>query len=97
MNFIQNAKNGIILKIYLQPCSSLDQVCGLFGDRLKIKISSPPVDGRANEQIIEFLSTFFEIKKHQLEIMRGLQSRKKDILIIASEEQIRKKLALIHS
>jgi len=57
----------------------------------------PPVDGRANEQIIEFLSTFFEIKKHQLEIMRGLQSRKKDILIIASEEQIRKKLALIHS
>ncbi len=97
MSFIVNHKNGVILKVYIQPGSSLDQICGLFDGRLKIKISSPPVDGEANENIVEFLACFFEIKKSEIEIIRGVQSRKKDILILSSEERIRKKLDFINS
>ncbi len=45
---VLSTENGLILKLYIQPKASRDQIVGLHGDELKVAITAPPVDGQAN-------------------------------------------------
>lgn len=65
------------IKFYIQPNSSENKICGVHGDAIKLKIKSPPVDGKANKEIIEFLSEFLEIPKSKIEILHGSTGRNK--------------------
>lgn len=81
MNWIQKTKDGIIIKIHVVPNSSKTQIVGDHGDRLKIKIKAPPVDGKANEEVIDFLCEKLGIKKNQAELLTGQASKSKNILL----------------
>ena len=60
------------LNIKLIPRSSKNEIIGWQADgRLKIKITAPPVDGKANAALIEFLSKHFRVPKSTIEILRG--------------------------
>lgn len=83
-SWILKSKEGITVKVHIVPNSSKTQIIGEHGDRLKIKIKSPPVDGKANEEILEFLCEKLGIKKHLAEIARGHSSKSKDIFISAT-------------
>lgn len=80
MKWVQKTNGGFILKIHVVPNSSKTQIVGEHGDRLKVKIKAPPVDGKANEEVIEFFSDFFGLKKNQVEITSGETSKSKNIL-----------------
>ena len=67
----------LYLKIYVQPGASKSSVSGEHDGYLKIKISSPPVEGKANEALAEFLSEALNVRKSRIEILEGLKSRKK--------------------
>ena len=71
----------IELYIRLIPQAKKNQVIGLQGEQLKIKLTAPPVDGKANEALIDFLAETLPIKKSRLRITRGLTSRSKVIEI----------------
>ncbi len=81
-------KDGIIVKIHVVPNSSKTQIVGKHGDRLKIKIKAPPVDGKANEEIISFLSDLLKVKKNQIDLISGQTSKSKNILIRAHDADI---------
>jgi uncharacterized protein (TIGR00251 family) len=83
--WIEEYKSKTIIKVYLQPGAHKDEVCGIYGDpaRLKVKIKSLPVDGRANKALINFLADVLSIKKAQISLLRGEISRNKDILVDA--------------
>ncbi|MFP4497382.1 MAG: DUF167 domain-containing protein, partial [Vulcanimicrobiota bacterium] len=66
---------GIKMKIHVVPGSSSDMINGLYGDSLNIKISAPPVEGKANKAIIKFLCRLFNIKKRNVQIISGEKSR----------------------
>ena len=51
----------------------------------KLYLNAPPVDGKANEALIEFLSEHFKVKKREIEIVRGLRSRNKVVIINKDE------------
>ncbi len=51
------------------------------GEMIKIYLTAPPVDGKANKALIEFLAQHFCVKKAQITITKGLQSRNKTIII----------------
>jgi uncharacterized protein len=51
---------------------------------LKVYVKSPPVDGKANKELVEALAKHFKIKKNRIEIVRGETSRKKSVKIIDS-------------
>jgi uncharacterized protein (TIGR00251 family) len=76
-------KDGILIKVHIVPNSSKTQIVGTHGDRLKLKIKAPPVDGKANEEIVSFLSKTLNIKKNQIELMTGQTSKSKNLLIKA--------------
>ncbi|MFH1541991.1 MAG: DUF167 domain-containing protein [bacterium] len=51
-------------------------------DRLKVYLTAPAVDGKANKALIEFLAEYFKVKKRQVAIIRGEKSRDKTIEIL---------------
>ena len=51
------------------------------GDLFKIYLQTPPIDGRANEALIDFLANHFRVKRYQIEITKGLKSRHKTVSI----------------
>lgn len=71
----------LLLFCHLQPGASKTEFSGLHGDRLRIRIKAPPVDGKANAAIIEFLSREFSVAKNQVIIEQGELGRQKTIRI----------------
>lgn len=71
----------LLLRLYLQPKASRDQFIGLHGEELKVTITAPPVDGKANAHLIKFLSKQFNVAKKAIQVEKGLQSRHKLIRI----------------
>lgn len=79
--WIQEKDNAILLKIHVSPRSSKNQVTGLHGDALNVKITAPAVEGKANKALITFLADYFGLKKKQVEIKSGDKSREKVIAL----------------
>ncbi len=74
-----------LIKVYLQPKSSKNEVVGPYRDGIKIKVTPPPAEGKANEALILFLAKEFEISPSCIEIIRGLHSREKILRILSSK------------
>jgi uncharacterized protein (TIGR00251 family) len=75
---------SILLKVYLQPKSSKNEVVGPYRDGIKVKVTAPPVEGRANEALVRFLAKEFGISSSCIEIIKGLHSREKTLRISAT-------------
>jgi uncharacterized protein (TIGR00251 family) len=71
----------ITLKIYLQPKSSKNEVVGPYKDGIKVKVTAPPVEGKANEGLIRFLAKELGIPPSSIEILKGLHARQKILRI----------------
>lgn len=69
--------NGVRLEVKVQPRSSKNQICGEVNGCLKIKLTAPPVDGEANQNLINFLSAYLQVARSQITILRGDTSRHK--------------------
>ena len=71
----------LLLRLYLQPKASRDQFVGQHGEELKIAITAPPVDGKANTHLIKFLSKQFKVAKSAITVEKGSQNRHKLVRI----------------
>lgn len=78
---LQENADGVILSLQFQPRSSRNQIVGLRGDFLKIKLCSPPVDGAANKRCCEYLAKLFAVPKSRVELITGDRARQKRILL----------------
>jgi uncharacterized protein (TIGR00251 family) len=86
---------GVLLHLQIQPKSSRNQVVGEHDGRLKIQITAPPVDGKANKALLAFLAKQLRLAKSNLRLLRGESSRKKTILACGcSLEDVRSRLGL---
>ncbi len=83
---VKTTADGITFKIRVQPKSSRNQIVGLYGDALKIKITAAPVDGAANKMCIRFLAKRLGLSGNRLEIISGRNSRTKHVMIRAARE-----------
>ncbi|WXL25366.1 DUF167 domain-containing protein [Ectopseudomonas mendocina] len=81
MSFYRWDGDDLILDCHLQPKASRDEFAGLHGDRLKIRLTAPPVDGKANAHLLAFLGDVFGVSKSQVNLESGLQSRQKRVRI----------------
>lgn len=70
------------LAVRVIPRSSKNEIVGTMADgSLKVKLTAAPVDGAANEALIELLSEKFDLPKHCITILRGLKSKNKVVEI----------------
>ncbi len=79
--YIQDHKDGITLRVKVTPNSSKNSVTLGTGERLEIKLSSPPKEGKANEQLVKFLGKKVGVAPSSITILRGRSSRDKILLI----------------
>lgn len=81
MAWFSFTEKGLVIQLHIVPNAKKSEIVGIHGAALKIKISSPPVDGKANEEIIRFFSSLFGIPKNHVELLSGATSKSKRILL----------------
>lgn len=79
---VKKDQGDLILRLYIQPKASRDKIVGLHGDEIKIAITAPPVDGKANSHLSKYLSKQFKVAKGQVVIEKGELGRHKQVRII---------------
>ncbi|HSB32437.1 MAG TPA: DUF167 domain-containing protein [Candidatus Sulfobium mesophilum] len=77
----KKTKEGILIEVKVDPRSSRKGVSGIMDNILKVKLTAPPVEGEANEQLIEVISELTGVRKSDIRIVRGLSSRRKVVEI----------------
>lgn len=77
--------SDLLLNVHIQPRAARDEIVGYHGDRLKIRITAPPVDGKANQHLIAFLAQSFKVPKRNVVLISGETGREKRIRIIAPQ------------
>ena len=82
MTWVQAGSEGrVLLKVWLQPRAAKVEVVGVYGDALKIKITAPPVEGKANKQLLKFLAERLQLLTSQINLRSGNTSRHKVVEI----------------
>lgn len=79
--FVREVENGVELQVNVLPRSSRNAVAGLQGNRLKVKITKPPVDGQANDACCRLLADTFNIPFSKVTVVRGHTSRRKTVML----------------
>ena len=71
----------MILELHVQPGASRSEFAGRHGDRIKVRLAAPAVDGKANEALVKFLASYFGVPRRSVRIAAGLRSRRKRVVI----------------
>ena len=71
----------LYLRCHLQPKASRDEIAGLHGDSVKIRITAPPIEGRANNHLVRFLARLFGVTRGDVSILSGELGREKRIRV----------------
>jgi uncharacterized protein (TIGR00251 family) len=70
---------GIRIRIHLQPGASKTETVGRHGDALRVRVATPPIEGRANDALIRYVAARRGVPRRAVEIVAGLASRRKVI------------------
>lgn len=71
--------DALLIDVHVTPRSSRTVIKGVYDGRIKILVNSPPIEGRANDALIEFLAEILDVAKRDLSIIRGGTSRQKTV------------------
>jgi uncharacterized protein len=91
---LNESPTGITFAVKVHPRARKNAVTGEVGDALKVALTAPPVDGKANEACIDFLAKLLKVPRSSVTIASGHSSRNKVIRIAGlSAEEVRRRLA----
>ena len=86
MSWLVATKDGVVLRLHIQPGAKKTEVVGPHGDALKIRLAAPPVDGKANAALVEFLAKKVGAGRTAVELISGETSRAKRLRITDIDE-----------
>jgi len=78
---VRRRDGDLTLALHIQPRAARNEVAGLHGDRIKIRLTAPPADGKANAALIDFLAAEFNVPKKSVDITAGHSDRRKTVVI----------------
>jgi uncharacterized protein (TIGR00251 family) len=92
---VRDTAQGAQFALRVQPRASRNAVVGLMGDAVKLALTAPPVDGKANAAVVEYLAELLRVSKSSVTIVSGETGRNKLIAVRGvTAEQVRKALNL---
>ncbi|MBZ5570787.1 MAG: DUF167 domain-containing protein [Acidobacteriia bacterium] len=92
---IHETPAGVTFAVKVHPRAKKNAITGEIGDALKLALTAPPVDGRANEACIEFFANLLKVPRSSVTIASGETSRRKVIRVAGlSEQELRQRLNL---
>ena len=84
---IREAPDGVVFKILVQPRAAKNQVAGLYGEAVKVRLTAPPVEGKANKACTAFLAKSLGVAKSAVEIVSGRTARAKTVKIACTDAE----------
>lgn len=84
---ITEVRSGVTFPVQVVPRAGKNEIAGIHGDALKVRLTAPPVEGRANEALIAFLAQRLGVRKSQVEIVAGATSRRKMVRVTGLSPQ----------
>jgi uncharacterized protein (TIGR00251 family) len=89
-----NESNGAVtFSVKVVPRASKNQIAGVEGDAIKVRLNAPPVEGKANDTLIAFLADALDVRRAQVEIVTGHTSRRKVVRVRGvSVQKVERKL-----
>ncbi len=94
--FLRSCPDGALIMLRVRPGAPKNEAQGVHNDRLKVRLTSPPVEGRANDCLMEFLSEILGVKKSALSLVAGHKSRDKTVKVTgASVGEVESSLAKV--
>ncbi len=78
---VEKKTNGLLIHVYVQPKSSRNQIAGIHNNALKIRITAPPTDNKANRACIRFLAKQLGVPPSSMELVSGKSSRSKQLFV----------------
>ena len=92
---IHDSPAGATLAIKVHPRAKKNAITGEVGDALKVSLTAPPVEGRANDACIEFFGKVLNVPQSSITIAAGENSRNKVIRVAGlSAEEVRRRLGV---
>jgi uncharacterized protein (TIGR00251 family) len=92
----KNTEDSCTLKVRVQPKASRNQVDGFEDGTLRLRVTAPPTDGKANAGVIALMAKTLDVSKSRLEIVRGHGSRDKVVSIdTLSEQEARRRIEAV--
>jgi uncharacterized protein (TIGR00251 family) len=90
---IRDTPDGATFQVKVQPRARKSAIVGEVGEALKLALTAPPIEGRANQACIEFLAELLNVPRSSVTIAAGQSSRNKVIRVAGlSAEQVRERL-----
>jgi uncharacterized protein (TIGR00251 family) len=78
---VQQQGDAVTFAIKVHPRAKRERISGVLGDALKVELTTPPVEGRANEACIRFFADLFSVRPSSVSIASGASSRNKVIRV----------------
>ena len=78
---VDSKQAAIFLSVHVQPNAKFPGIAGLYGDAVKIRLNTPPVDGKANKALLTFLADCFSVPVRQVSLESGQSCRQKQVKI----------------
>jgi uncharacterized protein (TIGR00251 family) len=95
MEWIRDIDNGVSLRVRATPRASKNEIQGIYADALKIRLTSPPVEGKANAALIRFLSKTLAIPRSSISLSSGETGRQKVFTLYGvTQSHVRERLSL---
>jgi len=85
---VERVGDGITFFVKVQPKASKNEVVGIEGEYLKIKVTAPPFKGKANKECVKLISKWLRVRPSQVEIEKGETSRLKKIKIKGDPQKL---------
>lgn len=76
---IEAVPGGVRIHFHVQPGASSTEVAGLHGNRIRLRIQSPPLDGRANLAVIAWVAERLNVPRRAVTLLRGEKSQQKTV------------------
>ncbi len=97
-DYVSVAKDGVVIDVLVQPRAARDALVGVHGPALKMKVTAPPVDDRANEAAIALLASILDVPAARVTLLGGRKSRHKRFAVgEISPEKVTDALAAVLS
>ena len=90
---IHESPSGVTFAVKVHPRARKNAITGELGDALKLAVTAPPIDGRANDACIEFFANLLKVPRSSVTIASGQSSRQKIVRVVGlTADEIKRRL-----
>jgi uncharacterized protein (TIGR00251 family) len=92
---VHDSPGGVTLSVKIHPRAKKDAITGTLGGVVKVSLTAPPIDGKANDACIEFFARLLQVPRSSVTIASGQTSRAKLIRVSGlSAEEVRRRIGI---